>query len=180
MLEIVLLGLLMEGSRHGYEMKKIVEEELVKFVDISSGPIYYTLKSLEKRGLVTKRSGQIGRRPERFVYEITDRGRREFKRLLGENFISLQRPFLNIDLSLYFLKFLEPHEIQERLEQRLKGLRGVRQWASHLTKELREGHQPFYWQAIAEHALMVVQVEIDFLQNFIRTLRSVSCDEPPA
>lgn len=174
MLEIALLGLLTEGPKHGYEMKKMVEEELVKFVDISSGPIYYTLKSLEKKGLVTKTSGQVGRRPEKYVYEITDKGRRELRRLLGENFVSLQRPFLNIDLSLYFLKLLEPQEIQEKLEQRLKGLRGVRQWAYHLAKVLREGDQPYYWLAIAEHALLVIQVEIDFVQKFLYTLKKVS------
>ena len=62
--DIVLLGLLCDGPKHGYEMKKLIEEDMGRFMELSSGPIYYALKNLESRSLVTKTVGQHGRRPD--------------------------------------------------------------------------------------------------------------------
>lgn len=172
MLEIALLGLLMKGPKHGYEMKKILEEEVSQFLDLSSGPVYYTLKGLEGKGLVSKTVGQAGRRPEKYIYEITEQGKEEFRRLLGENFLILQRPFLNIDLSLYFLEFLDCSEVREKLDRRLRSLREVRQWAYHLGKVLRQEGSPPHRQAIAKHTLIAVQVEIDFVRKLLQSLES--------
>ena len=174
MLEIALLGLLMKGPKHGYEMKKILEEEIAQFLDLSSGSVYYTLKGLEGKSLVSKTVGQAGRRPEKYIYEITEQGKKEFRQLLSRNFLVLQRPFLNIDLSLYFLEFLDSSEVREKIEKRLRSLREIRQWAYQLAKTLRQEDAPFHRQAIAGHSLMTVQVEIDFVQKFLQSLETES------
>lgn len=169
--DIVLLGLLCEGPKHGYEMKKLIEEDLGRFMELSSAPIYYSLKNLEARGLVTKTIGQHGRRPEKQIYQITEKGRQEFRNLLHRNFLTLQRPFHNLDLSLYFLKFLEPLEVLEMLRGRLIGLRRIRSWAHQLEKSLGQEGKPDYLIAIAEHIRLTVQIEIDFIKNFMGSLR---------
>jgi DNA-binding PadR family transcriptional regulator len=169
--DIVLLGLLFDGPRHGYEMKKLIEEDLSRFVELSSGPIYYALKNLETRGLVTKSTGQFGRRPEKQIYQITEKGRREFHNLLHRNFLTLQRPFHNLDLSLYFLKYLAPSEALKMIRERLGGLRQVRLWAHQLKKSLQQEAKPYYLIAISEHIRLTVETEIDFIKNFAESLR---------
>jgi DNA-binding PadR family transcriptional regulator len=169
--DLVLLGLLCDGPKHGYEMKKLIEEDLGRFVEFSSGPIYYALKNLELRALVTKTVAQHGRRPEKYVYQITEKGKREFLNLLHRNFLTLQRPFHNLDLSLYFLKFLEPAETLKMIRERLVSLRRVRLWAKQLEKTLQQEQKPYYLVAIAEHIRMTVQTEIDFIKDFIKFLK---------
>lgn len=172
--DIVLLGLLCEGPKHGYEMKKLIEEDLGRFMELSSGPIYYGLKNLEARGLVTKTIGQHGRRPEKHIYKITDKGRKEFRNLLHRNFLTLHRPFHNLDLSLYFLKFLEPPEVLKMIRERLAGLRQIRLWAHQLEKSLRQEGKPYHLIAISEHIYLTVQVEIDFIKDFMESLKQPS------
>jgi len=169
--DLVLLGLLCDGPKHGYEIKKLIEEDLGRFVELSSGPIYYGLKNLEVRALVTKTVSQSGKRPERYVYQITDKGRQEFLNLLHKNFLTLHRPFHNLDLSLYFFKFLHPCDALKMMRERLIALRRIRLWARQLERGLRKEEKPYYLIAIAEHIHMTVQVEIEFINNFIKDLQ---------
>src|SRR3989338_4855247 len=50
--ELLFLGLLKEGPKHGYEIKRLIEEELFPFVGLKIKSIYYPLKTMEKLGLV--------------------------------------------------------------------------------------------------------------------------------
>ena len=65
---MLFLGLLMEGPKHGYEIKRTIEEELFPFIGLRIKSIYYPLKKMEKLGLVTKDVGREGKFPEKFVY----------------------------------------------------------------------------------------------------------------
>ncbi len=81
-LRLVIMGLLMKGPSHGYDLKQTLERELNPFFEVSSAPIYYTLKKLKQEGLVTKWSTVSGRRPQKYVYSLTARGQEEIKGLL--------------------------------------------------------------------------------------------------
>ena len=52
--EVLLLGLLKKKPMYGYEIKQLVDEELTHFAPVSSGSLYHNLKTLEKKGLVSK------------------------------------------------------------------------------------------------------------------------------
>lgn len=79
-----LLGLLAEGSQHGYELKRRFEEVSGGFWDLNYGQIYITLDRLVDQDLVemhVEPSGDTGGR-ERKVYTITHKGLAEFRRWL--------------------------------------------------------------------------------------------------
>ena len=46
--ELLFLGLLKEGPKHGYEIKKMIEEDLSQFIGLKIKSIYYPLKKMEK------------------------------------------------------------------------------------------------------------------------------------
>jgi DNA-binding PadR family transcriptional regulator len=69
-LKFVILGLLAEKPRHGYEVIRDMEERLGGFYAPSPGAVYPTLQMLEDLGYVTSNQ-QDGKR----VYQITDEGR---------------------------------------------------------------------------------------------------------
>jgi len=72
-LKFVILALLAEQPRHGYELIKELEERTGGAYRPSAGVIYPTLSLLEDEGLVRPAGGDVGRK----LYEPTDEGRAE-------------------------------------------------------------------------------------------------------
>ena len=70
-LKYVILQLLSEKPRHGYEIIKALEERLGGTYSPSPGAVYPTLTLLEDMGYATETTGDGGKK----VYEITPEGR---------------------------------------------------------------------------------------------------------
>ncbi len=169
-LDMVLLGVLMQGPRHGYEIKKFIDDELSSFTNIRSGPIYYALGSLEKKDLVRKTVEKPGRRPERFVYHITSKGEKEFSKLMYRNLLVLERPLFNLDISLYFLDLIDPQLAIKRLKNRLTNFRDVREWVLNLEDSLMKKGSPYHIMVIAKHMLKGIESDIEFMEELIEGL----------
>lgn len=71
-LRYVVLALIAEQPRHGYELIKELEDRTGGAYRPSAGVIYPTLSLLEDEGLVRQAGGEVGRK----LYEPTDDGRR--------------------------------------------------------------------------------------------------------
>lgn len=71
-LKFVILSLLAEKPRHGYEVIKELEERFAGTYSPSPGTVYPTLALLEDMGYATARTEEGNRK----VYEITDEGRK--------------------------------------------------------------------------------------------------------
>jgi len=69
-MKYVILKLLQDKPRHGYEVMKELEERMHGCYSPSPGTVYPTLQWLEDEGLVTARD--VGGKK---VYEVTDAGR---------------------------------------------------------------------------------------------------------
>ncbi len=167
--ELVLLGLLRESPKHGYDIKLNIKEIVSLFAGVDLKSIYYPLKILEKRGLVIKHSGKSGKRPERFVYSLTVKGRERFDKLLNKSFLNFKRPQFTLDLSLYFLNFIKPKIAKRRLRVRLvvlnKLAKSLKQMADSLKKK-----SPSSKAFILEHDLQMLETESKFLTSLIKPL----------
>jgi DNA-binding PadR family transcriptional regulator len=76
----MVLGTLAEhGPRHGHEIRRIAEVTNVgEWGGVSVGALYRELRTMEGEGLVEAiRTEQVGRRPARTVYGITNEGQLE-------------------------------------------------------------------------------------------------------
>jgi len=168
--ELVFLGLLKEGPKHGYEIKKILREVLSTFTNIDSTSIYYPLRRLEKKGLVTRRLGRKGKRPEKVIYSITKEGEKLFEKLLKLNFLTFERPIFNIDLSLYFLPLIKSGLAQARLRTRLKGMKKIMRWLKERKAQLKTKGKSYNLLAIIEHQIELTKTDIKFTQSLIEKL----------
>jgi len=166
--DLMFLGLLQEGPKHGYEIKKEINNVVSQFTGITLKSVYYPLKKLEEKGMVSRSVGRAGRRPEKYIYRVTKKGKEEFAKLLNKNFLVIQRPYLNIDLSLYFLQYGDPKIVKRRLENRLNGLRGIKTWAENREKTLQKEKALYHMIAITEHSLETVKYEIRFTERLIK------------
>jgi DNA-binding PadR family transcriptional regulator len=81
---LLVLWLLSEAQLHGYRIKRILDDEALRFwFPIEYGSIYAVLRSLVKAGYVrTVAVEREGNRPERTRYAITATGRRHLAELL--------------------------------------------------------------------------------------------------
>src|SRR3954465_3874114 len=73
-----LLALLATGPAHGYELKQAIEQRFGAVLPpLNAGQIYTTLSRLERDELVTDDAVEQNGRPNKRVYRLTERGRRE-------------------------------------------------------------------------------------------------------
>ena len=176
-LRLVVMGLLMKGPSHGYELKQTLEGKLSPFFEVSSTPLYYTLKKLEQEGLVTKWSTVSGRRPKKYVYSLTAKGQEEIKRLLLENITYLHRPSFNLDISLYFLNFLNSPDVIKTLQGRQRELRKLKFLLDRQKRELKSDAGRRREYIITAHNIRVAEAEMEFVQDLIEAFSQGSLDE---
>ena len=73
-LETSILGLVCEGFSYGYELDKIIDERNMRhWTEIAFSSIYYVLKRLEKKGLITSGSERVSGRTRK-IYSVTLQG----------------------------------------------------------------------------------------------------------
>jgi DNA-binding PadR family transcriptional regulator len=175
-LRLVIMGLLMRGPTHGYDLKQTLEKELSPFFEVSSAPLYYTLKKLEQEGLVNKWSTVSGNRPTKYVYSLTAKGQDEITELMLKNITYLHRPSLNLDISLYFLNFLNPQDVVKTLKKRLKELRKLRFVLDRQKKEVANGVAKKKEYIIMAHNIRVTEAEMEFVKDLIEAFSQGGID----
>lgn len=168
--ELLLLGLLRGSPKHGYEIKRTVEEMLSLFAGVHLKSIYYPLRVLEKKGLIIKRTAKLGKRPQRLVYELTREGRARFEELLNKSFLNFKRPQFSLDMSLYFLDYAKPDIIRRRLRGRVFILNKIaKDIKTMIENRNRKKFNPSL-SRILEHNLRMLEAESQFLRCLIKTI----------
>ena len=192
MLDIAILGLLMDRDHHGYEIRSQLRDRLGVWANVSFGSIYPALARLERHGCVEAAtpsdarlgslstgslSGEraslrslrttpgIGRRGRK-VYRITERGRQEFVTLLA-NPATLDDG-KNFSLRMALAKYLTPNLRVGLLERRRADL------VERLV-EVRAGahneHLDTYARSVMEHAAKGVELDLAWIDNLLSTER---------
>ncbi|KZF09874.1 MAG: PadR family transcriptional regulator [Rhodococcus sp. (in: high G+C Gram-positive bacteria)] len=86
MLELAILGLLLEAPMHGYELRKRLTGLLGAFRAFSYGSLYPALRRLQADGLIAEDAGPdtLVKRRARRVYELTPEGKKRFAELVAD------------------------------------------------------------------------------------------------
>jgi DNA-binding PadR family transcriptional regulator len=120
-LAFALLGLLWQQPRSGYDLRKFFSSTpMISFSD-SPGAIYPALRRLELHGLVR---GHVEERPSlrrRKVFQITARGRAEFRRWQTQP-ITRNDVIRNLDTLLLRFAFMDPFAREGTAVRFLKNL----------------------------------------------------------
>ena len=165
--EFLFLGLLAEGPKHGYEIKRQLEEDLSPNIGLQIKSIYYPLQKMESTGLIEKEIGRReGRFPEKYVYKITSKGKKKFDELIEQSFLSVERPFFHIDLALYFLPLVDKGMAKRGLKVRSNLLKKVKKELIFLQASPKAKISNF----ILQHDLDLVEAEINSIQKIINQL----------
>ncbi|MED3662092.1 PadR family transcriptional regulator [Ureibacillus sp. FSL K6-8385] len=163
---LILLGLLMGQSQHGYQINEFIERNLNTVTDMKKPTAYATLDKLHQQGYIDIQLEQEGNRPTRKVYSINEKGREYFYQLLIENLSSAETVHYKGDIGLMFIDFLPMEKVisslKERLEKNKKMMESLKQTPAH---EIRFGVN-----LAVEHKIAMLEAEIAFLEKTIQKL----------
>jgi DNA-binding PadR family transcriptional regulator len=141
---LVILGLLAErGPRHGHQLRRDAElAEADRWAGIGVGSLHRELRGLQAEGLIEAvRTEQVGRRPERTVYCLTDEGRRELSVLRQQAVGQLDAGPDTLSVVLVFAGTDDPAELTALLARRRQALRAK---ADELAVERARGEEKGY------------------------------------
>ena len=121
-MKLVILGLLMEGDKHPYEIRQTMKErKLHNFVKIKDGSLYYAADQLKKEEYIEVMDTlKDSNRPDKTVYRISDKGKSYFQTLLLEKFSESTPLYHPVYAALPFARHGDPSQIAEILEKRIE------------------------------------------------------------
>jgi DNA-binding PadR family transcriptional regulator len=193
-LDLAILGLLGEKDRHGYEIRRLLRDELGLVANVSFGSLYPALARLERLGAVVvvsdepapappampatgslsgERAATRGRRAaigrglrSRKVYRLTDKGAALFEKLLSES--PPQDDPRSFGLRLALARHLPPAARIELLERRRTVLE-----RRHAELEGAAGASTLdpYARSVVEHAAAGVRFDISWLDDLVAAER---------
>jgi hypothetical protein len=103
------------------------------------------------------------------VYELTPKGEARFRELLNRSFLDFKRPQFSLDLSLYFLHYLNPQIAKRRLRARMRVLGGLLRSIRRTLGSLKK-KRPLALAHILEHNLQMLETESRFLLRLTKSL----------
>lgn len=150
MLELAILGLLLESPMHGYELRKRLTGLLGAFRAFSYGSLYPALRRMQMAGMIVEDAAPTGTpvRRARRVYRMTDAGRQRFNELVADtgpqNYtddgFGVHLAFFNRTPAEARMRILEGRRRQ--VEERREGLRNAVTRASNSVDRYSRGlHQ---------------------------------------
>lgn len=150
MLELAILGLLLESPMHGYELRKRLTGLLGAFRAFSYGSLYPALRRMQTDGMIVENVAPAGTpvRRARRVYEMTDAGRSRFTELVADtgpnNYtddgFGVHLAFFNRTPAEARMRILEGRRRQ--VEERREGLReAIARASNSLDRYTRQLHQ---------------------------------------
>lgn len=105
--EYALLGALMSGPRHGYEILQFLETGLGPAWRISTSQLYALFKRLDKEGLVNSTLETQNTRPSKRVFSIMSAGRKRFLQWLKSPTAHARDLRIEFLAKLYFYHHLD-------------------------------------------------------------------------
>ena len=114
-----LLGLLMRGPMHGYELHQQYERGLGQVWRVGMSQAYALLKELEEAGQVEVRVEQQESRPARKIYSLTPAGRQAFKHWVRQPVANTRDIRVLFLAKLYFLRQLGLDGLGELVEAQI-------------------------------------------------------------
>jgi DNA-binding PadR family transcriptional regulator len=136
--EILILAMLRTGPRHGYEIKKDIDRALGGMVSLNNKTLYLALKRFEEMGAVTRQVVLQEGKPNRHLYQMTERGielLQVYLRDFGPEQAGVDAEFFT---RVSFFDFLEVPERREILKRRLTYLQRGLEYLHNLQQMAEE------------------------------------------
>ena len=122
---VLILGVLLDGPLHGYEVRKTLELWGTQhWANVAFGSIYHALGKMAQEGLLEVVGGEGAKSGRgRTVYAITPEGRAEFDRRLREHWTEIMPIADPFQVALTFMDRLPRADLLSAVRERTERLR---------------------------------------------------------
>lgn len=167
--QYALLGLLVPGPTHGYELHKQLSDPqgigLIWHTKLAN--LYAQLDQLEKKKWVTHNIQISETRPARKIYELTDEGKMQFESWMetpATHPREIRQDFL---LRLYFIQIYKPDELVHWMRMQLTHCRS---WAQMTREQINEEGDSFnYRNSVLNFRLEQINAIVTWLESEIES-----------
>ena len=111
--EFALLGFLIAGPSHGYDLHQRFMTELGHVWHLSQSQAYAILKRLEQRGDINAQIKEQEKLPARQMLRITAQGRRHFNEWMDNISVNSRSIRLEFLTRLYFARIYKPENVKQ-------------------------------------------------------------------
>lgn len=165
-LKLLILGLLMEGERHPYEIQQQVKTRGIDcYVKYAKGSLYYAINQLEKGGMIeVTQVIRESNRPDKTMYRITKKGEAEFQELLLQE---MRKPMQLTNPIYAALTFASHGDLAKMGEALATNIEEVQRQAALLESILEQQRARLDWGArtILLGAIEHLQAEVRWLER---------------
>ena len=88
--DLLILTLLSEKERYGYEIRKEIEQRSRGLFSLSEGALYVFLYRLSEDGYISERRETVGKRRVRVYYGLNEKGE-EYRKALSKEYASVSK-----------------------------------------------------------------------------------------
>ena len=163
--DIVLLSLLAEQPRHGYDLDRVIEQRGYRqWTSLAFSSVYYLLKRLSERGLLEPDEGSQGRRT---VFRVTEAGRRELRQAAGERVLAPAPPSAGVLPALNAYSRLDDPALMALLVRRAEALLGRLDELRALRAQVDEEHA----LAIFDYEILRQEADLAWTRSLLKESR---------
>jgi DNA-binding PadR family transcriptional regulator len=167
--ELLILGLIAEMPRHGYELEGIIEKRAMReWTQIGFSSIYYVLKKLEKRGLIIADIPESTKARKR--YQLTEEGTQILEEQTMAALKDIQPTYPSLLMGMVHLSVLSRNQVLEGLQARKTAAAEelVRIQSIHFDQQ----PLPDYVDAIFDYSRGQLEAEMDWIDQTLDYMKN--------
>lgn len=172
-----LLGLINYKPVTGYDIKTTFNDSINEFWNASLPQIYRTLHQMERSGWVLSNIEQQKGKPNRKIYKITDKGKKELRKWLGEP-LEISQTKNKMLIKVFFGNQMDRHDfinhIREQREQAIKFLEKAKnehkQAADQYAIKLDAKDDEQFWLLSLDFCIRKSKMTIDWCNSALKIM----------
>lgn len=181
-MRLLVLGLLMEGDKHPYEIRQTIKarswNESFKLRD---GSLYYAVDQLRDNGLIE--AAEVvpvpgDNRPDKTIFRITDAGKSVFKKLLYQQMGQNAYPQHPVFMALPFVRHGQAETVLPLLEAQIANCDARRKRLGEVLK-LKSSYLPGGSVQMIEGFIRFSETERKWLEQLVAAAQSGNLFEGP-
>jgi DNA-binding PadR family transcriptional regulator len=167
--ELLVLGLVAEMPRHGYELEQVIEQRAMReWTHIGFSSIYYLLGKLEQQGLVTSEAPSAAKAKR--VFRVTDAGRAALAARSLAALRTVSPTYASVLLGMAHWPVLGRDEALDALESRRAAVEAELARLGDL--QVAQQPLPDYLEALFDYALGQLRADAGWVAQTLGYMRS--------
>ena len=162
--ELLVLGLVAEMPRHGYQLDQVIEQRVMReWTQIGFSSIYFVLGKLEQMGLVTAKRPAEAKSKAKRIYAVTKAGRRALVTQALAALSTIRPTYSSVLLGMVNWQVLERNAALEALQARGKAIETELARLGNI--QINQQPLPDFVEALFDHSLGQLRAEAEWVSR---------------